>query len=126
MRGGEPHDTELVRRFAGGSTVDDGVPTLAQIRGYIDSRRSEMLQHLAALAESDLATKPNEKAPWPYLEWFQVLAWHEAQAGNPRVTSAAQEACSIPSAVCRAGAPGGPSPSPRRSRSLASTLAPVR
>lgn len=78
MRSGEPHDAEVVRRFAGGSVVDDDVPSLEQIRSYTDARRAEVLQHLDGLSEADLAKKPNDKAPWTYLEWFQVLAWHEA------------------------------------------------
>src|SRR3954452_14653971 len=78
MRGGEPHDADLVRRFAGGSTVDDDVPSLDQIRAYNDARRAEILQQLDGLSDADLAKQPNDKAPWTYLEWFQVLAWHEA------------------------------------------------
>ncbi len=78
MRGGEPHDPDLVRRFAGGSTVDDDVPSLEQIRAYNDARRAEILQHLDRLSDADLGKKPNDMAPWTYLEWFQVLAWHEA------------------------------------------------
>src|SRR5262245_48582783 len=78
MRAGEPHDAEMVRRFAGGSAVDDNVPSLEQIKSYIDARRSEILQQLDGLSEAQLATKPNDTAPWTYLEWYQVLAWHEA------------------------------------------------
>ena len=72
-------------RFAGGSVVDDDVPSLEQTR-YNDAA-GEILQHLDGLSRSDLSTKPNDKAPWTYLEWFQVLAWHEAhhQPGPPHV-----------------------------------------
>lgn len=78
MRGGEPREPELVKRFAGGSTPDDNVPALAQIRTYLDLRRAEMLKEFDSLDESAFTTKPNEQAPWTYYEWFQVLAWHEA------------------------------------------------
>jgi len=78
MRGGEPHDPELVRRFAGGSTPDDEIPSLEQVRAYLDARRADLLKHLNALSESDLTKKPNDKAPWNYIEWVQVLTWHEA------------------------------------------------
>lgn len=78
MKGGEPHDAELVRRFAGGSTPDDVIPTLAEIVRYLDDRRAAMLEHLKTLSVDDMAAKPNAAAPWPYGEWFQVLAWHEA------------------------------------------------
>jgi uncharacterized damage-inducible protein DinB len=78
MRGGDPHDPELVRRFAGGSVPDDEIPSLEQIRSYLDARRADMLKHLSALSESELTTKPNDKAPWNYTEWVHVLSWHEA------------------------------------------------
>lgn len=78
MRGGEPREPDLVKRFAGGSTPDDNIPTVADIRQYLTDRRKELLDHLSALRDTDLDTKPNEQAPWPYKEWFQLLAWHEA------------------------------------------------
>ena len=78
MRAGEPRDPEMVRRFAGGSVPDDAVPTIAEIRAYLESRRKEMIEHFDGLDEAAMATKPNDKAPWPYVEWFQVLVWHEA------------------------------------------------
>jgi hypothetical protein len=78
MKGGEPRNADFVRRFAGGSVPDDDVPNVDTIRRYLTERRQEMVDHLRGLSESDLATKPNEQAPWIYREWFKVLAWHEA------------------------------------------------
>lgn len=78
MKGGEPASPDFVKRFAGGSTPDANVPTLAEIAKYLDERRVAMLEHLRSLSEADLATKPNDQAPWAYVEWFQLLAWHEA------------------------------------------------
>lgn len=78
MTGGEPQQPELVRRFAGGSTPDDDIPSLDVIRDYLTSQREALLNHLRRLSEDDLARKPSEQAPWTYQEWFQVLAWHEA------------------------------------------------
>jgi hypothetical protein len=78
MTGGEPQDPELVRRFAGGSTPDDTVPNLNQIREYLTSQRAELVKHLKSLDESMLDKKPNEQAPWTYREWGKLLAWHEA------------------------------------------------
>ncbi len=77
MRGGEPFDPELVRRFAGGSTPDDAIPSVHTIRDYLTGRREALLSHLRTLSPADLERKPNEQAPWPYGEWFTVLAWHE-------------------------------------------------
>ncbi|MFO0803227.1 MAG: DinB family protein [Gemmataceae bacterium] len=78
MNLGEPANPDLVKRYAGGSTPDQNLPSLAEITAYLDERRAAMLAHLRSLKDSDLANKPNDKAPWVYNEWFQVLAWHEA------------------------------------------------
>lgn len=78
MRGGQPAQPEFVRRFAGGSVPDENIPTVDEIRTYLEQQRAELLDHLRSLTATDLETKPNEQAPWVYREWFQVLAWHEA------------------------------------------------
>jgi hypothetical protein len=78
MTGGQPQEPENVRRFAGGSTPDDQVPTLDEIRRYLDVQRKELLAHLKTLDDAALKTKPNEQAPWTYGEWLKVLAFHEA------------------------------------------------
>ena len=78
MKSGEPAEPENVRRFAGGSTPDENVPTIDEVRRYLTERRAAMLDHLASLSDDDLSKKPNEQAPWIYETWFQVLTWHEA------------------------------------------------
>ena len=78
MTGGQPQEPEYVRRFAGGSTPDDDVPSLDEIRRYLDGQRKELMTYLRKLDDSKLETKPNEQAPWTYHEWLKVLAWHEA------------------------------------------------
>lgn len=78
MKGGEPQEADLVRRFAGGSVPDDDIPPLSEIRRYLSKRRQELLDHLRGLADADLATRPNAQVQWTYKEWIQVLAWHEA------------------------------------------------
>lgn len=78
MTGGTAREPELVRRFAGGSVPDDDIPTLDTIRHYLADRRSELFAHLRGLSDEQLRQKPNPDAPWPYQEWFQILAWHEA------------------------------------------------
>jgi hypothetical protein len=78
MRGGEAKEPEFVRRFAGGSVPDDNVPPQEQVRHYVADRRRDLLELLRTLDDSRLATKPTPEAQWTYLEWFQVLAWHEA------------------------------------------------
>jgi hypothetical protein len=78
MKGGQPREPEFVRRFAGGSTPDDDIPSLDVIRRYLTEQRDALLDHLRSLSTADLATKPNDQAQWVYEEWFQVLTWHEA------------------------------------------------
>jgi uncharacterized damage-inducible protein DinB len=78
MRGGDPASADFVRRFAGGSTPDDDIPTLDVIREYLAGRRQAMIDHLRRLSDAELTTKPNPEAQWVYEEWFRVLAWHEA------------------------------------------------
>jgi uncharacterized damage-inducible protein DinB len=78
MKGGDPANADYIKRFAGGSTPDENVPTIDEIRKYLTERRSALLDHLAGLTDADLAKKPNEQAPWDYGTWFQVLTWHEA------------------------------------------------
>jgi uncharacterized damage-inducible protein DinB len=78
MEGGQPQNAEYVRRFAGGSTPDDDVPTLDEIRAYLATQREELLAHLKKVDDAALDRKPNEQAPWTYREWIKVLCWHEA------------------------------------------------
>jgi uncharacterized damage-inducible protein DinB len=87
MKGGEPQNPEYVRRFAGGSTVDDDIPTLDEIRAYLTSQREEMSAHLKSLDPGMLDKKPNEQAQWTYREWIKLLSWHEAHhQGQAHIT----------------------------------------
>jgi len=78
MKGGAAAEPDNVRRFAGGSTPDDNIPSVEEIRRYLTERRTAMLDHFASLDDSDLTKKPNEAAPWTYEEWVRVLMWHES------------------------------------------------
>jgi len=69
---------EYVRRFAGGSTVDDTIPTVAEIRSYLAERRAALVEFLHTLAPEMVGIKPSDKAYGPYGEWLKLLAWHEA------------------------------------------------
>jgi hypothetical protein len=85
--GGEPRHPELARRFAGGSTPDDIIPTLDEIRQYLASQRQEVLDYLKKVPDSALHTKPHDGATWTHLEWLKILAWHEAHhQGQAHIT----------------------------------------
>src|SRR5437870_10898530 len=62
MQGGQPQEPEYVRRFAGGSTPDDNVPGVDEIRRYLAAQRAELMAHLSKLNDAALDTKPNEQA----------------------------------------------------------------
>jgi len=78
MTGGQPQEAENVRRYAGGSTPDDNIPSVDEIRRYLNAQRAEVLAYVKKLPESALGVKPNEQAPWSHVEWLKVLGWHEA------------------------------------------------
>ena len=70
MTGGAAQQPDYVRRFAGGSTPDDDIPALDEIRRYLVAQRQELLAHLKGLDPAMLDKKPNEQAPWTYREWI--------------------------------------------------------
>lgn len=83
----EPRQPDNVRRFAGGSTPDDAIPTLEEIKTYLAKSREDLLARLAAVPDADLDKKPHEQAPWTWREWIKVLAWHEAHhQGQAHIT----------------------------------------
>ncbi len=85
--GGQPREAELVRRFAGGSTPDDSIPTVEAIRHYLNSARADVLEYVKKLSATALDSKPTEQAPWTHREWLKVLAWHEAHhQGQAHIT----------------------------------------
>lgn len=75
---GQPADAELVRRFAVGSTPDDDIPTVDQIRSALAVHREKIVEALRSMAPDRIDTKPSETMPWTYREWILTLAWHEA------------------------------------------------
>jgi uncharacterized damage-inducible protein DinB len=78
MQGGEPQQADYVRRFAGGSVVDDNIPGIDTIRQYLAQQRQELTRKLESVPDADLNQKPNAQAPWTYNEWVRVLTTHEA------------------------------------------------
>jgi hypothetical protein len=77
LKGGEPVSPENVKRFAGGSVPDDSIPSLDEIRRYLNERRSAIVEYFEAVPEEKMNSKPNDQAPWTFHEWIKVLAWHE-------------------------------------------------
>lgn len=76
--GGKAKEPENEKRFAGGSTPDDNVPTIDEIRRYLNEHRAGMLALLEKTSDEDFAKKPYESSPYTLEEWFRVWIWHEA------------------------------------------------
>jgi hypothetical protein len=86
-QGGQPHNPGYVERFAGGSTPDDDIPALDELRRYLEEQRRQLLAYAGTLDDAALSRKPNDQMPWPHGEWFKVLAWHEAHhQGQAHIT----------------------------------------
>ena len=49
MTGGQPQEAENVRRFAGGSTPDDDIPSVDEIRHYLTVQRQNVIAYLQKL-----------------------------------------------------------------------------
>jgi uncharacterized damage-inducible protein DinB len=78
IRGGDANNADFVNRFAGGSTPDEKIPSLDEIRRYLTDRRTAMLEMLASATDEQLSRKPYEASPYTLEEWFRVWIWHEA------------------------------------------------
>ncbi len=87
IKQGEPARADYVERFAGGSTVDDNVPTVDEIRQYINSGRAALMEYFQSVAESDYPSKPHPEAKWTHQDWLHVLCWHEGHhQGQAHIT----------------------------------------
>jgi len=79
LLGSAPEFAELVPRFKGGSTPDDDIPDLAQIRSVLEASRRHLLSTVATFSESDLGTIPEmfRERGWTLETILRVIAWHE-------------------------------------------------
>ena len=70
----------LWSRFRGGSTPDDQVPTLAEIRDALAGARELLIATLRELPEERLAEIPPAWAErrWTIRQGLSLIAWHEA------------------------------------------------
>lgn len=70
---------DLVRRFAGGSTPDDDIPGVSEIRSTLDQMRTALLDAVAEFDDADLDRVPAglSERGWTLRTALQILAWHE-------------------------------------------------
>ena len=78
IKSGQPENPEYVQRFAGGSTPDDNIPSLDEIKNYLAKQREQIVAYWKSIPDSALDQKPNEQAPWTHRQWVKVLTFHEA------------------------------------------------
>ena len=72
--------SDLVPRFKGGSTPDDNIPSVDQVRELLNASRQHLLDGLARLTEADLSRIPEffKERGWNIGKVLHVLSWHEA------------------------------------------------
>jgi len=89
LRGAESAYPDLVPRFRGGSTPDDDIPQLSQIREILAAARGHLRETVSAITESDLSKIPEgfKERGWPIRTILQIIGWHEAHhQGQAHIT----------------------------------------
>jgi uncharacterized damage-inducible protein DinB len=76
----KPAWSDLVPRFKGGSTPDENIPTLDEIRRILDQSRQHLLETLATFKDIDLGHIPEalKERKLTLLDCLHILPWHEA------------------------------------------------
>lgn len=79
LLGTVPEFADLVPRFKGGSTPDDEIPTVDEIRHVLETSRDHLLNTLSTFSDADLGVVPEafRERGWSLGTILQVLAWHE-------------------------------------------------
>lgn len=90
LNAGEPDFPELLTRFKGGSTPDDDIPTMSEIRDVLSHSREHFLKTIRTFGEDDLSVSPTEFLEgrgWTLETLLQVIAWHEGHhQGQAHIT----------------------------------------
>lgn len=75
----KPDYTDLIPRFKGGSTPDDNIPSVAQIRDVLTHGRKHLLETLSKFGDTHLGWMPPALAErkLSFLDVLHILAWHE-------------------------------------------------
>lgn len=81
---------ELWDRFKGGSTPDDNIPTVAQIRGVLAAGREDLLVTLREQDEAkldEIAWEARDGRRLTLRATLQIIGWHEAHhQGQAHIT----------------------------------------
>lgn len=86
----KPHGMgDLVERFRGGSTPDENVPTVDDIRKALATGREHLLATFQQLSDDDLENipAPLQERGWTVRKTLQIICWHEAHhQGQAHIT----------------------------------------
>jgi uncharacterized damage-inducible protein DinB len=80
---------DLIRRFRGGSTVDDMIPTVDEIRSTLDQSRERLIATLKSFTDADLEWKPEalKARDLSFRDVLKILVWHESHhQGQAHIT----------------------------------------
>ncbi len=87
--GTSPAWADLVPRFKGGSTPDENIPTLDEIRRVLDQSRQHLLEALGTFRDIHLGVIPEalKERKLTLLDVLHILPWHEAHhQGQSHIT----------------------------------------
>ena len=76
----KPAWSDLVPRFKGGSTPDENIPTLDEIRRILNQSRQHLLETISTFKDTDLGHIPEalKERKLTLLDCLHILPWHEA------------------------------------------------
>ncbi len=76
----KPQFADLVPRFRGGSTPDDIIPSIADIRHTLEASRDHLIATLSEMNDSQLGIVPEglKERKLTLLDAIHILIWHEA------------------------------------------------
>lgn len=89
LKATKPAWPDLVPRFKGGSTPDDNIPSVNQVRETLTAAREHLLATVGSLGEGDLETIPEwfRERNWNIRRVLQVISWHEGHhQGQAHIT----------------------------------------
>ncbi len=72
---------DLLDRYRGGSTPDDDIPTVDEIRNVLAETRSHLLETVSEFTDADLSRIPEgilTERGWDVATVLKVLGWHES------------------------------------------------
>lgn len=81
--------TDLWPRFRGGSTPDEDIPSVDEIKNVLSESRTHLLDTIASLSESDLDTIPEtlKERGMSILTVLNIISWHESHhQGQAHIT----------------------------------------